>query len=299
MQNLRRLIAASILLATGCVTHTGERAAPATTAAPYEYSVQENVVYTPADWPQELQADLYLPRGLGPFPAVVLIHGGGWERGERGDMDDIARELARRGLAAVNISYRFAPTHRFPAQLHDVQQAVRWVRTSAAAHRLDPARIGVFGYSSGGHLAALLATVGEGDPLDTPRGGADTRVNAAVAGGAPFDFMQFDDSPLINRLLGVSKQENPALHAMASPLSHVSAGDPPMFIYHGGWDWLVPVEQAQAMKAALDSAAVPAELYVAGGYGHISLFLLNGGSVTAAIDFLDARLRARPESRSP
>ena len=104
--------------------------------------------FSPPDWPQALYADVYIPDGnRAAWPAVLVVHGGGWERRSREDMTRIARRLADRGFVAVNIDYRFAPEYRFPAQLHDVQVALGWMRDEAERLRIDPGphrRAGVF-----------------------------------------------------------------------------------------------------------------------------------------------------------
>lgn len=289
---LRTILAVFLpVLASACITHVGAPPAARPAGAAYEHTVLRDVTYTPADWPQQLQADLWLPRGIGPFATVLVVHGGGWQRGERADMDAIARALARRGFAAVVPSYRLAPTHRFPAAVHDLQQAARWIRAQATLYRFDTARIGAYGYSAGGHLAAMLGVIGDGDPLDAPHGGAEARVRAVVAGAAPFDLGRYQDSPLVTAWLGATPAQDRALYALASPITHVGVGDAPMFIYQGTWDALVPAAMARDMKATLDAAGVPAELFLVSGQGHITLFLLNDDSVRAAIDFLDRRLR--------
>ncbi|MBI2383061.1 MAG: alpha/beta hydrolase [Gammaproteobacteria bacterium] len=293
MKGLARLLptlaVASALAA--CAAHEG---APAVKrkldTAPFKIGVQRNVVYTPAGWPEKLRADVYIPRGIGPYPVVVLLHGGGWDDGDRADMDDIAEDLAGRGYAAVTVDYRLAPRHRFPAPLHDVQQALRWVRSKADTYQIDPARVAVFGYSSGAHLAALIGTVGEGDPLDAPHGGSETRVQAVVAGGTPADLTKLVENENVARLLGGGPAERPELYAQASPLAHVSPGDAPFFLYHGTWDSTVPIEQAEVLKAALDAAGVPAELFRTSVLGHTAMSLFDGAVVDEAID-LDRNLR--------
>lgn len=289
--NLRAPILAAALLLPAACAFRADGPAGASPVSTAEYRVQRHLIYTPADWPQQRQADLWLPRGPGPHPAVLLVHGGGWERGTRSDMDDIAERLARRGYAAVSVSYRFAPEHLFPAPLHDLQQALRWMRAHAEQYGFDPRRIAAWGYSAGGQLAALLGVIGGNDALDAPHGGEQARVRAVVAGGTPFDLSRYENSPLTSRYLGATREENPALHALASPITHVSPGDAPMFIYHAGWDAVVPLEPAEAMKAALDAAQVPAELFVVKDHGHFTLFLLDQASAQAAIDFLDRHLR--------
>lgn len=255
--------------------------------------VERDVIYTPAGWPQALRADVHLPARPGLRPAVLVVHGGGWEGRSRGDMDGIAARLADRGFVAMNVSYRFAPAHRFPAQLHDLQQALRWLRASAPRYGIDPARVGAFGYSSGGHLAALLGTVGEGDALDRPHGGAEARLQAVVAGGAPSDLRKFTGGVLVPQFLGATLQEQPGLFAAASPVVHASAGDAPMFIYHGKGDTLVDPSHALGMKEALERAGVHAELRLVPVLGHLLTFLLGRGAEDGGMDFLESRLALR------
>lgn len=256
------------------------------------------MTFTPTGWPQPLKADLYLPRPPGPHPAVLVIHGGGWEGRSRGDMEGIAERLAARGFVAMNVSYRFAPAYRFPAQLHDLQQALRWLRAAAPRYAVDRNRIGAFGYSSGGHLAALLGTVSAGDVLDTPYGGPATRLQAVVAGGAPTDLRKFTGGRLVPQFLGATQRENPELFALASPIVHVTPDDPPVFLYHGRGDALVDVSHAEDMKRALDQAGVRAQLRIVPLLGHVLTFLLARTAEDEAMDFLQAMLLPRADDAS-
>ena len=253
------------------------------------------MTYSPADWPETLQMDVYVPAGEAARPGVLVVHGGGWKRRSPADMDRIAEQLAGSGFAVFNVAYRFAPAHRFPAQLHDLQQAMRWIRANAARFRTDPERIGAFGYSAGAHLAALLAVVDEGDALDTPWGGPETRLAAVVAGGTPADLRKWPDSPLVNGLIGGGLAEAEATWTAASPVTHVSSNDPPFFLYHGGVDRLVEPEQAELMKAALDAAGVHAELFVVPYHGHVSMFVFGGSAVRKGIRFLADELELSAE----
>lgn len=255
-------------------------------ASQFDAQIHREVVYTPPGWPQELAADLHLPAGRGPHPAVLVIHGGGWERRTRADMESIAVRLAARGFVAMNVSYRFAPAHKFPAQVHDMQHAVRWLRAAAPRYNIDPKRIGAFGYSAGAHLAAMLGTISEGDELDRPYGGADTRLQAVVAGGTPSDLRKFTGGRLVPQFLGYKLQEKPELFALASPVVHVTPGDAPMFIYHGGGDTLVDLSHAEDLKRALDDAKVRAELRVVPVIGHVLTFMLARGTEDEGMDFL-------------
>ena len=244
-----------------------------------------------------LAADVYRPSGAGPFPAVLLIHGGSWQRGDRHRMTEIGERLARHGYVAVSIDYRLAPEHQFPAQLHDCQAAVRWMRREAARLAIDPERIGAFGYSAGAHLAAMLATTSRADGLDELYDDAPSpRVQAAVLGAAPIDLSRFPENRAMRRLLGSTAAERPDLYARASPVNFVSPDDPPMFLYHGSSDWLVDVSQSRLMLEALDRVRVPAAYFETSG-GHFSTFLFDDGPVEHAIAFLDQYLR--PTKRAP
>jgi acetyl esterase/lipase len=248
--------------------------------------VVRGVVYTPPYWPQALEADIHLPREPGPRPAVLLVHGGGWQGRSRDDMESIAKRLAARGFVAMNVSYRFAPAWQFPAQLHDLEQAFEWLREAAPRYGVDRERIGAFGYSAGGHLAALLGTMGSGE----------TRLRAVVAGGAPTDLRKIARGPVVPRFLGATLQESPELYAAASPIDHVSADAPPMFLYHGADDWLVDRSHAEDMKRALDAVQVRAEVRMVPFLGHFLTFALARGAEEEAMDFLESAL-ASPARR--
>ncbi len=254
-----------------------------------EYSVQRDVVITPEHWPQQLLADVYLPEGEGPWPGVLVIHGGGWAKGDRAQVESIAERLAARGYVAVNTTYRFAPQWHFPAQLQDVQQALRWMRDHAGDYRMRPERFGAFGYSAGAHLAALAGGVGTEGEL----GKDAVPIAAVVAGGTPTDLMKYPGGKLVPDFIGASRDEDPDGYKAASPVNYVDAADPPVFLYHGGSDTLVPKHHAVDYKALLDEAGVTNELFILRLRGHIGAFYTDGGAVKAAIAFLDRHLRAQ------
>ena len=277
------LVLANALLAGCASSHSGKPAAVTQPAAvTTRYILQTDLTYTPDDWPRPLKADVYVPGGAGPFPGVLMVHGGGWVGGERAVMNQLSQRLARRGYAVVNIDYRLAPQFHHPAQLEDLREAVRWMRANAARLKIQPDSIGAWGYSAGAHLVALLGTDGEGPT---------TRVKAVVAGGLPSNLSDFPKSPVIRALMGAPRDADPAAWAQASPYALASRGDTPMFIYHGTWDTTVRVDQARKMYSALRGAGVAAELYLLNGYGHNTTFLFGFGAENAAIDFLDRYLR--------
>jgi len=250
------------------------------------------IEFTPADWPQPLFADLHLPQRGGPLPVVVTVHGGGWAKRNRGDMDAIGKKLVRHGYAVLNVSHRLAPRFTFPAQLHDLEQALHWIVSNAERYRLDAERINAWGYSSGAHLVALLASRDSDQPeprvpLSSPS------LRAVVAGGIPADLLKYPDSGIINRFIGGNGNDLASVWADASPVNHVSKDDPPVLLYHGKLDILVGADQSSKYYAALRAGGVDAELYLHDWFGHFGMFLFGGDAEAHAIAFLD-RYNALP-----
>ena len=125
-----------------------------------EVTVENGVEYANPD-NQHLQVNLARPKGDGPFPAIVCIHGGGFRAGTRDGYDGLIRKFAERGYVALTVTYRLAPKYPFPAAVYDVKASVRWLRANAAKYHVDPERIGVTGGSAGGHLAQFLGVTGD------------------------------------------------------------------------------------------------------------------------------------------
>lgn len=290
---LKRVVAygliGCLLLIAGCATHHN---ASATTGIPDEQSfhVERDLQFSPADWPEALFADLYLPDTDAParaHPVILMVHGGGWQRRSREDMAWIAEELAGYGFAVLNIDYRFAPEHTFPAQLHDLQIARQWLNRHAADYRLDTEQVSGFGFSSGAHLITLLALVASSDSeLNKPHGGPETTLTAVAAGGLPSDLMAFGSGKLIRQFLGGEQDEMPETYRRASPISHVTDNAPPFFLFHGAADSLVPFSQAERFRDALKDHGIYNELYEMHLRGHITSFLTAGNAVEKATDFL-------------
>ena len=219
-----------------------------------------------------LKADIYLPEGEGPFPGVLVVHGGAWCMGTRMQLAGFAKLLARHDMVAVAISYRLAPRHKFPAQIEDCKAAVRWMRSTAGELKIDPERIGAFGYSAGAHLATLLGTTDADDGLEgvaDPSKHPDTRLQAVAGGGMPCDFRILElDSPRLSFWLGGTRREVGERYRQASPRAFATEDDPPMFFFHGEKDDLVPMLSPWAMCESLQEVGVEAELYVVPKIGH-------------------------------
>lgn len=232
-------------------------------------------------------------------PAVVYVHGGGWANGDRGSNPN--RLLAEAGFFTVSVSYRFSGEATFPAQIHDVKAAIRWVRANADHYGVDPARVGIWGHSAGAHLAALAAVTAGVPELEGEGGNPDhdSSVQAAVPIAPPVDFLidwyavqkialSEDIAGLSAALLGGLPATNQDLARLASPLWQVKPSAPPHLIIHGEDDDVVPVSQARAYAASLRHMGQRnADLIEIPGVGHDSETAL----YPATADPLDLRRR--------
>ncbi len=261
----------------------------------------------------ELLLDLTLPGRAadgGPVPVVIWLHGGGWFTGDRTLAPDLDERARRTGLAYASIEYRLSPEARFPAQIIDVREAVRFLRSHADRWNLDPERIGLWGSSAGAHLAALAGATGhvarwEGE--DPVPGAPSAAVQAVAAAYPPVDLARIVDDasdarpgadPAAfpeSRLLGGVPREHPALAASADPTTHLreAPGLPPFQIAHGTADVAVRPDQSVRLFEALEAAGADAELFLLDGYKHG--FLNPGGRMEAGLSDVmdDGRLEAK------
>jgi acetyl esterase/lipase len=206
--------------------------------------------------------------------AIIYVHGGGWKGGT--NKVDVVRTyfLAQAGYLVASIEYRLSTTAPWPAQLEDCKLGVRWLRANADKYHIDPAHIGLYGHSAGGHLVACLGTMD--DPKYEGAGGyagVSSKVQAIVDTSGPVDFRAgnfYDGSTytkakgaysddLLLTLFGTPFAKNPALWAEGSPVTHVQAGDPPFFIASGEIDPIVSPVQGKTLADALEKAGVPVE----------------------------------------
>jgi len=232
-----------------------------------------------------LKMDVYHSLGRdGPAPAVVYIHGGGWYTGDKtgGVGQHDIPELVARGYVVAAVNYRLAPRHKFPAQIEDIKCAIRFLRANAATYGIDPAHIGAFGDSAGGHLASLLGVT---DATDGFEGSGwydkqSDRVQAVVNMFGPADLtvnFQRDKSLLIEHVFGTADETSPIIR-QASPVTHVSVDDPPFLIIHGDQDDKICPCQSNILYQRLLSTGVPVTLMTVKNSGHS--FLQVGGTMS-------------------
>ncbi|HLL81561.1 MAG TPA: alpha/beta hydrolase [Longimicrobium sp.] len=247
---------------------------PAPSAA--DFRTARDVTYAVMDG-QPQRMDVAWPAGEGPYPLVVLIHGGGWSGGDKSAYHPAMRLLAGQGYAAASINYRLAsaPRNVFPAAVEDVRCAVRHLRSNAGAYRIDPARIGALGHSAGAHLAGMLGTAAEVQGLDgaCPTRGVSAGVSAVVALAGPQDIRTagaLDPSQrgMVENFLGAPPEAVMERALLASPAVHVKSGTPPFLLVHGTSDGVVPLRQSRSMRDTLRAAGVPVTLIELPGIGH-------------------------------
>jgi acetyl esterase/lipase len=217
-----------------------------------------------------------------PRPAVVVIHGGGLVQGTRWDHGEAALALAEAGYVTFSIEYRLFvsgdPATLWPAQLDDVQRAVRWVRSNAATYGVDPERIGAFGFSSGGQLAAFLGTRETLEDGSQDLADYSSKATCVVAMGGLFDLTfpnAHPDSPEVDaEILGGSAAAppEPAAYADFSPITFVDATSAPFLLLQEGNEDVIPYEHPRRMAAALQAAGVQVSYSWFPEYTHDSWF---------------------------
>lgn len=261
---------ASILL---CLLSLGLAAADAPAAGPASERtppIRTDIEYGRAGG-EALLLDACVPDGAGPFPAVLLVHGGAWTSGDKSGgpkkafIAPLHAPLSQAGFAWFSINYRLAPKHRYPAAVEDVETAVRWLRSHAAEFRVDPRRIALAGESAGAHLVALAAVRPDSEA---------SRTAAIIPFYGPFDLparVQPGQSlGSMAAFFGVESATPEALRllAEASPALHVRPGLPPFLLVHGTADTRVPYAQSTGMQAKLRQAGVPCDLITVPGGPH-------------------------------
>lgn len=264
-----------VLCVTSCSTIDRGKGRTKAVSSDREYHAYSDIPFATVA-AKTLKADVFVPyhkTKTHQFPTVLLIHGGGWENGNKEQMTPIAERLARAGFAVVNISYRFAPAYTWPAQIEDCRAALQWTKDHATQYGFDLKHLGTFGYSAGAHLALML---GYENPSD---------IRAVVDGAGPTDFTAISEAPLVQQLMGFPMKVSPESYRAASPYFLVNDKTPATFVYYGEHDWIVePVQNTKLLKALKDHE-IPHDSYQA-FFGHIATFLFDEKENELAIQFL-------------
>jgi acetyl esterase/lipase len=266
---------------------------------------------------RSLKLDLYLrecgsssctdiPSPSEPAPVVVWVHGNDAGPGDK--YPSPAARLVAAGYAVASVEYRPTNEATFPAQIHDCKAAIRWLRANAQKYNLNAARIGVWGASFGAYLASFLGTSGNVKYLEGDAGNLDqsSRVQAVVAFSGPADLMGEDlsdsksnaETSYYAALIGGPLAEQRDRAKAASPITYISADDPPFLIVHGTADEVVSPRQAERFVTALKHVRIDATLeYVIGG-GHDFKETQTSAISESVTRFFDKHLRAGKTLRS-
>jgi acetyl esterase/lipase len=256
--------------------------------------------------------DLYIPTGSGPFPVVIMVHGGGFMMGDKSDGAGLTGvdQLLAAGYAVASINYRLSSEAIYPAQIYDAKAAVRFLRANAAEYQLNPDKFGAWGASAGGNLVSLLGTtcgVAELEGAELGNAEQSSCVQAVIDWFGPIDFLKMDEqfagtscpqthdaanSPE-SMLVGAAIQTVPDLVATTNPMNYITADDAPFFIENGTADCNIPPVQNKNLADAL-SAVIGADnvTYVSlEGAGHGGSQFETTDNLNLVIGFLDKYLK--------
>lgn len=266
-----------------------------------------------ADSSEAQKLDLYIPTsGSGPFPLVIMVHGGGFMFGDKADGAGLTGvdQLLEAGYAVASINYRLSGEAIYPAQINDAKAAVRSLRANADQYNLNPDKFGAWGASAGGNLVSLLGTtcgVAELEGVELGNADQSSCVQAVVDWFGPIDFLKMDeqfegtgcpqthdaaDSPE-SKLVGAPIQSVPDLVATTNPMNYIDASDAPFFIENGTADCNIPPIQNKNLADALSAVIGPENVtYISlDGAGHGGAEFGTAENLQLVIDFLDKHLK--------
>lgn len=225
-----------------------------------------------------LKLDLHIPTAPNP-PIIVYVHGGAWRAGSKSDVPIV--KLLNHGFAIASVDYRLSTQAPFPAQIHDIKAAIRFLRAKADRWKIDAKRIAIIGSSAGGHLAALTGLSNAHAKLEGAVGrylDQSSHVDAIVSFygasnlqsilGQSTEFGLGVRVPALKLLLGDLPEQVPALAKLASPISHLDAKDPPLLMIHGDADPQMPLAQSEELQKACETKKIVSRLIVLPGAKH-------------------------------
>ncbi|MCB1278187.1 alpha/beta hydrolase [Prosthecobacter sp.] len=225
-----------------------------------------------------LKLDLHRPQAENPL-LIVYVHGGAWRAGSKSDVP-IAK-LMDRGFAIASVDYRLSTQAVFPAQVHDIKAAIRFLRANAGTFHVNTDRIAIVGSSAGGHLAALVG-VSNGNPAlegkvgDHPDQSSDVQGIVSFYGASNLQSILSQSTefgltvriPALKLLLGDVPDKKRDLAKLASPVAHLDKSDPPLLLIHGDADPQMPPAQSQELARDYEALKLPVTLIRLPGSKH-------------------------------
>ena len=266
----------------------------------------------------ELRLDLYLPEQVTPLGMIVWVHGGAWRAGSRASVD--LAGLAERGWALASVDYRLSPVAKFPAQVHDIKAAIRFLRENAAKYGYPRAPFVIAGSSAGAHLAALVGVTNGHPELEghvgsvraapsaksSPSAQPSSAVQAIVSlyGASNLTSILAQSTPhglsvrvpALELLLGARPEAAPELARLASPVFHVGASDPPLLLLHGDQDHQMPINQSHELAGAYEKLGLPVRFVVVHGAGHGGPAFSDAHHLALIDEFLRQQLKLAPHA---
>lgn len=248
-----------------------------------------------------LKLDLHRPQAANP-PLVVYVHGGAWRAGSKSDVP-IAK-LLDHGFAIASVDYRLSTQARFPAQIHDIKAAIRYLRGKSDLFHLSTSRIAVIGSSAGGHLAALVGVTNGNDELEGTVGedlsqSSDAQCIISLFGASNLQTILSQSTefglkmrvPALQLLLGGQPSAKPDLAKLASPVAHLDKDDPPLLLIHGDADPQMPPQQSQELAKAYAALKLPIHLIMLPGSRHGGEEFYDEERTAIMVKFLQTHLR--------
>lgn len=241
-------------------------------AVPESIQVYKNIEYKNIN-NISLQLDIYRKKELKEkAPLLLFIHGGGWRTGKRQDYLLYLLDFAKQGYVTATVSYRLVKEATFPAAVQDVKCAIKWLKLHSDEYMFDADKIVVIGGSAGGHLAMMAGYSSDVPELESECDSlnVDSRVQGVVDIYGPMDLTTeyAQDRYETKDFIGGTFEENAEKYHLASPLSHITADDPPTLIFHGTIDELVPISQSDRLNEILQAKGIPVEYHRLKGWPH-------------------------------
>ena len=247
---------------------------------------------------RSLKLDLHLPEGAGKPSLIVYVHGGAWRAGSR-DRMPLGYLVEKEGFAVASVDYRLSPEAKFPANVHDIKAAIRFLRARAVDYGYDVEHIAIAGSSAGGHLAALVGVTNgvaelEGEVGEHTDESSDVAAIVSFYGASNLTTILSQSTPhglevrvpALELLLGGVPDTVPELARLASPVFHVDAGDPPLLLIHGDQDPQMPINQSHELEGAYRKAGLTARFDVVHGGAHGGEGFYTEGQLKSVAKFL-------------
>jgi acetyl esterase/lipase len=270
-------------------------------AVPEGVTLIDDVRFASVDG-KDLLLDIYMPQDVIAPPLLVWVHGGGWSRGTHNRVSTFA--FVEAGYALASVEYRLSGVAPFPAQIHDIKGAIRYLRAQAGAYGYDAERIGILGVSAGAHLAALAATTNGDSALEGSVGGnldqsSDVAAVVSYFGASNLTTIIDQSTPFglnirvpgLTALFAGPPAERTELAKLASPVFHVDSSDPPLLLLHGDQDPQMPINQSHELDGAYEALGLDVRFEVVHGARHGGEAFFDEERSTLVLAFLDRNVR--------